>query len=68
MLPALCPAHALFPFLLQDKDGNKVEWGGTPYADIFGPDGWCNSEKPTFSCPCRWARVCMFTVPCVRVW
>ncbi|KAG2432501.1 hypothetical protein HXX76_008846 [Chlamydomonas incerta] len=36
-----------------DKDGKKVEWGGTPYEDIFGPEGWCNADKPKFTCPCR---------------
>ncbi|GIL69673.1 hypothetical protein Vretifemale_506 [Volvox reticuliferus] len=36
-----------------DEAGRKVEWGGTPYQDIFGPEGWCNAEKPAFKCPCR---------------
>ncbi|GLC75556.1 hypothetical protein PLESTF_001656500 [Pleodorina starrii] len=37
-----------------DEQGRKVEWGGTPFADMFGPEGWCNADKPsTFRCPCR---------------
>ncbi|KAG2432503.1 hypothetical protein HXX76_008848 [Chlamydomonas incerta] len=36
-----------------DADGKKLWWGGTPYNDIFGPEGWCNADKPAFKCPCR---------------
>ncbi|GFR49988.1 hypothetical protein Agub_g12134 [Astrephomene gubernaculifera] len=36
-----------------DSEGRKVEWGGTPFPDMFGPAGWCNADKPNFTCPCR---------------
>ncbi len=52
---------------LQDAEGLKVEWGGTPYAEIFGPKGWCNADTdPAFKCPCRLAAMPFVTVPCVR--
>ncbi|KXZ50749.1 hypothetical protein GPECTOR_15g434 [Gonium pectorale] len=47
--PPLQPGRPLFMCTPgTDKDGKKVEWGGTPYADMFGPEGWCNADKPTF--------------------
>ncbi|PNH05223.1 putative glucuronosyltransferase [Tetrabaena socialis] len=49
--------HGCIPIIImdgvQDKDGRKVLWGGTPYEDMFGPEGWCNAKKPKFMCPCR---------------
>ncbi|KAG1663565.1 hypothetical protein FOA52_013185 [Chlamydomonas sp. UWO 241] len=55
--PGVRPAQAGRPLYNcnpnADKDGNPVEWGVVPYADLFGPDGWCESEQPKFTCPCR---------------
>ena len=38
-----------------DASGNKVDWGGIPYEDLYGPDGWCNAAagaKPKRMCGC----------------
>ncbi|KAG2488211.1 hypothetical protein HYH03_013205 [Edaphochlamys debaryana] len=55
--PKLPPIQAGRPLSMcspsADKDGKKVEWGVTPYEDIFGPGGWCNADQPKFTCPCR---------------
>ena len=34
--------------LWQDKNGKEIGWGNVPYRSIFGPDGWCESDNPTF--------------------
>ncbi|KAG2424765.1 hypothetical protein HXX76_014189 [Chlamydomonas incerta] len=36
-----------------DKEGAKVSWGAVRYEDLYGPNGWCNGEVPSFHCPCR---------------
>ena len=30
-----------------------IKWGQIPYQDMFGPEGWCNSDMSRFRCPCR---------------
>ncbi|GFR49029.1 hypothetical protein Agub_g11051, partial [Astrephomene gubernaculifera] len=35
-----------------DGKGNKLEWGQVPWQQIYGPDGWCNSDKPVINCGC----------------
>ncbi len=40
----------------QDADGKPVKWGAVTYADLLGPNGWCNSDVPKFQCPCRWVQ------------
>lgn len=29
-----------------DGKGHKLEWGQVPFEQIYGPDGWCNSDQP----------------------
>ncbi|KXZ50759.1 hypothetical protein GPECTOR_15g444 [Gonium pectorale] len=36
-----------------DEHGTKVMWGAVKYEDLFGPQGWCNADIPSFHCPCR---------------
>lgn len=36
----------------QTKDGKLTYWGGTDYARLYGPNGWCEADKPAFSCGC----------------
>ncbi|GIL48810.1 hypothetical protein Vafri_5227 [Volvox africanus] len=36
-----------------DESGNKVMWGAVKYEDLFGREGWCNADVPSFMCPCR---------------
>ena len=31
-----------------------MSWGAVRYEDLYGPNGWCNGEVPSFHCPCRW--------------
>ncbi|GLI60030.1 hypothetical protein VaNZ11_002095 [Volvox africanus] len=35
-----------------DGKGNKLEWGQVPWEQIYGPDGWCNSDTPVITCGC----------------
>ncbi|KXZ54467.1 hypothetical protein GPECTOR_4g532 [Gonium pectorale] len=35
-----------------DGNGTKLEWGQVPWKHIYGPDGWCNSDKPVVKCAC----------------
>ncbi|EFJ51205.1 acetylglucosaminyltransferase [Volvox carteri f. nagariensis] len=37
----------------QDEQGNKVLWGAVTYENLFGREGWCNGDVPSFMCPCR---------------
>ena len=45
LLPSACA--------VQDENNVTIKWGQIPYQDMFGPDGWCNSDMSTFRCPCR---------------
>ncbi|MEW5312044.1 MAG: hypothetical protein WDW38_003706 [Sanguina aurantia] len=49
------PLFMCFP--KEDKDGNRVEFGGMSYEGLLGPDGWCNNDLPSYQagqvCPCR---------------
>ncbi|KAG2437024.1 hypothetical protein HYH02_011455 [Chlamydomonas schloesseri] len=34
------------------KDGPRTEWGGVDPDSLFGPEGWCNAERPRHHCGC----------------
>ncbi|GAX85342.1 hypothetical protein CEUSTIGMA_g12759.t1 [Chlamydomonas eustigma] len=36
----------------EDKNGNAINWGDRPYADLFGPEGWCVADAPKMNYPC----------------
>ncbi|KAG1671014.1 hypothetical protein FOA52_014258 [Chlamydomonas sp. UWO 241] len=37
-----------------DGKGHALPWGQVPWADLYGPDGWCEAEDPKFKCPCMY--------------
>ena len=40
-----------------DEFGNSTgSKGDVTYKDLFGPDGWCNADKPNTTCSCGEAR------------
>lgn len=47
----LLVGHPLSVLILQDENGDKVTWGGdgTPNEDIWGPNGWCEAERPNIT-------------------
>ncbi|KAI8471681.1 MAG: hypothetical protein J3K34DRAFT_506016 [Monoraphidium minutum] len=44
------PLHGCKP--KQDASGKENTWGTTPYADIYGPRGWCTADLPIRHCSC----------------
>eukprot|EP00798_Chlamydomonas_sp_ICE-L_P025771 gene25771-11436_t len=39
----------------EDEHGNKLDWGRTPYEELYGPEGWCEAPettKPIQNCGC----------------
>jgi hypothetical protein len=38
----------------ENKERNRIRWDGKrPYAELFGPKGWCQAEDTSVSLPCH---------------
>ncbi len=38
----------MWELLVQDERGHDTPWGGQQRESLFGSDGWCNAERPSF--------------------
>lgn len=33
-----------------DSKGTPLPWGQVPWEQLYGPNGWCNSDTPVIRC------------------
>lgn len=49
----LCVYVRTYLDAMQTENGTEVKFGQFPRDDLFGPEGWCNSNTPRASCSCE---------------